>query len=242
MNVQQKPGRRQPRASKSTSAEQGEPECIQCKAKITDEVKALECNTCNRKECIACAKISEALYNSKEVLEQDNILFVCTSCRTVKQKRRQGKDNSQDKLDTVLEKLQILDSVLESCSSLDKRLSDFEINLNKRIDKRVDDKMEEAIQTRIAKKVRKCLEEQKERERRSTNIVIYGAEEPEGDDASAKKENDIKTANELFTALGILDANIIKTVRLGEKKEDIKRPWKIILEDAKTQREIIRCA
>ena len=46
----------------------------------------------------------------------------------------------------------------------------------------------------------------------------------------------------MCSALGIADAKIITTVRIGEKKEDKARPWKIVLEDAKTQREVLRNA
>jgi len=227
------------RASKSTNSD--DPECVGCKTVVTEDLKALECATCQGWECITCANIPETLYDNKDVMESDNLRFICSTCKQVRNKKPKGKSDSS-KLDAVLQKLDKLDSVLDKCNNLEDKLSELELNIDTKIDRRVDARVEEVLHSQIAKEVRQCFEEQKQRERRSTNIIIYGAEEPDDEDPADRKRKDEINANSLCSALGVPSANILTTIRIGEKKAERKRPWKIVLDDVKTQKEILRNA
>ena len=235
-------------SSRSTSCDTREEECLQCNIKVTEEVKALECEHCSKWQCIKCANIPDTLYDNKEVLERDNLRFTCTPCLTARPKKKPGsKSQDSSKLDLVLQKLTKLDNidhVLEKCNTLEDKLNDLDQNLDKRIDKRVqglvETKIEERLQSQIAQEVRSCLEEHRERDQRATNVIVYGVDEPGEDEASDRKTSDMQTATDLCTELGINPSHITRTVRLGKKSLDKPRPWKIILSSAASQKELLR--
>ena len=69
--------------------------------------------------------------------------------------------------------------------------------------------------------------EEKERERRSKNLIIHGAEEI-GDDNNGIKEQDSGYVKEIFKKIGV-DFEPLNIVRLGKANESRRRPIKIAL-------------
>jgi len=235
-------------SSRSNSCDTREEECIQCNIKVTEDVKALECDCCSKWQCIKCANIPDMLYDNKEVLERENLRFTCNPCLATGLKKKIGsKSQDSSKLDLVLQKLTKLDSIdhiLDKCNTLEGKLNDLDQNLEKRIDERVkglvESKVEETLHSQIAQEVRSCLDEHRERDQRATNIIVYGVEEPSEEEASVRKISDLQTARDLCTELGVNPSNITRSVRLGEKSLDKPRPWKIILSSASSQKELLR--
>ena len=218
---------------------------MQCKIKVTQEVKAMECENCSRLQCTTCAKIPDALYDNKEVLEMENLKFTCTPCLKPKKKNKAAQDSG--KLDLVLQKLtklDCIDHVLDKCNSLESKLSELDQNLERRIDDRVqtlvDAKIDETLHGQIAKEVRDCLEEQRDRELRAMNVIVYGIVEPQKETPGERKTTDLQLAQELSTELGVEASKVVRTVRIGKKETEGPRPWKIVLSDPAAQKEFLR--
>lgn len=67
----------------------------------------------------------------------------------------------------------------------------------------------------------------KDRERRSTNIMVYNVEESSHQDVSAT----INQVSKIFHIMNINEDHISKVIRIGQVKKDSKRPIKIILKE-----------
>lgn len=74
-------------------------------------------------------------------------------------------------------------------------------------------------------------DEIKDRERRSSNIMVYNVEESSDQDVSATINHDKSQVSKIFHIMNINEDHISKVIRIGQVKKDSKRPIKIILKE-----------
>ncbi len=84
----------------------------------------------------------------------------------------------------------------------------------------------------------KSISELEEREKRKSNLMFFGVEEIESDDADTRKTHDIMRVKEVSEELGE-DVNVEKVVRLGKKSEDKVRPIKVTLTTPEMKRKVL---
>lgn len=71
------------------------------------------------------------------------------------------------------------------------------------------------------------------------NIVLFNLPESEHDSGEERKEEDTQCFLQICLALGITEVEIKLMFRLGNKKQGVIRPLKVILENRKTRKEIL---
>jgi hypothetical protein len=92
--------------------------------------------------------------------------------------------------------------------------------------------------------VDKNIIEQKSRERRKENIVVFNIEESTSDDVEDRKLYDLSEADRLLSNELSIGATVTNPVRLGLKREDSKypRPLRITVDDEETKWKILKAA
>ena len=81
--------------------------------------------------------------------------------------------------------------------------------------------------------------EQKEREKRKLNVMVYNVPESEASNGLEKKEEDLNRLNNLFKDNLQISANITKVIRLG-KRDDKPRLLKVSLGSADQKSNLLR--
>lgn len=73
------------------------------------------------------------------------------------------------------------------------------------------------------------LMELKEREHRATNVLLFGFDEPAGNDPQDNAKKDKETVASIFSRLNLVLSDTTKVFRLGTREQNRKRPLKVVL-------------
>ena len=79
-------------------------------------------------------------------------------------------------------------------------------------------------------------EEMEKREKKKSNIVVYGLKESEEEDGKKRQEEDMKTIKEMATVIDVeIKGEVKGSYRAGKKEGDRPRPLVVTLDDDETR-------
>jgi len=236
-----------PSHGKPTKSVANTPMCIGCGAYVSLEVRALQCDRCEKWDqwkCIDCLGISAEVYDA--LIENKDICWFCTSCNG---EISRTKDDKEDKvcmmLEKMMDKLSGLEEKLHQKADA-KALEDLECRIRKLEDCVEDSVMSQVrdIKVQVSQNRDKLtkvegnqsdavgeeatsLEEQRETDKRKKNMILYRVTEIQSDDANDRKAGDMLFLHELCNdVLGVTvgSGDVEGLYRLGKREDDKVRP------------------
>ena len=217
----------------------------------------ITCDICCFWVCKECAGMDTKLYDFLTSNNTD-INFICTKCKgqlpkikdliAIEQKQAEMESEiTQMKKDIEENKESLL-----QVKSMSKRLEKVEkiIQANKMEDEEFPPlvgfseaakKMQEAISSTQEKtlKLNSNIEEEKRREIRKSNLIVYGIPENEAT-AENQMKSDFLSLQELYSATVDLNASDFSNItRLGKKKDNQIRPIRFTFHDYQLRKEVL---
>ena len=102
--------------------------------------------------------------------------------------------------------------------------------------------MADIIQQQIKENVANCHEEERQRELRKLNLVVYGVKESDSEDVEQRKTQDQKQIKDIIKVIDPEDKtsiNVKNFFRIGNKAATKPRPLKITVENREQWRKLI---
>lgn len=233
--------------------------CITCKKEFGAGDKSAQCDLCEGWECLACSSLDEATFDLMANNACAKLMFSCNGCQ-----------NSFPTLKKMNFKLTVLvkgQAATESrLAALETKCEGYDKNLDKKVDDIIKEKMdkvmlendgrlqpaqkasdesaEQTVSSRITKEVHEALQEQKEREMRETNAIVFKMTESEEELGRDRQNHDISQIHGFCERLQV-EAKVVRAHRLGVKARDSAetappRPLKVVFETSKQQKMFIR--
>ena len=221
--------------------------CGSCNLIVMDTDSAVECEVCNFWFHCTCQNVSDKLYQIIHD-EADTIHWYCRTCNA-----------SAGNMLKIMTQLQSQQAGLQAdISDLKNGLlrhegecKDVQQSLNKKMDELKNEftqsgnvmrssKVLEELE-KVEKSVESRLEDIEERERRKSNLIIYGLPESDEVNPLQRKDDDTQKARSAISqSFGEESLSILATYRLGRKSEGKTRPLKVVLKSADVRDEILR--
>ena len=220
--------------------------CGDCNKNILDNAtsdaeESIECSVCNKWYHSGCTPLSQSVFDIMATI--DNIKYYCPSCEKDKGKERKEFKILMDMIERLEDKLMDrIEKIVEKRVEI--KVKEIEKNLESRIEERLDAISVPKIEKKIQIQVEETLEEQREMEQRSSNLIIFNIEENES------QENDLEVVREIIrttTPELLSEGNNIKNEniqRLGNnnQKSNKIRPLKVILPDESFKNQMMKNA
>ena len=189
--------------------------CAKCDKNCSKTQHSLQCNCCEQwlhKDCVE--GMSDAYFDNvqKSCELFGSSAFLCKTCRKVVTKLTKGHKDLEARI-KILENEN--ESLVKRVEALEKKTSDNEGGLKK-------------VETGLEKAKEEVKEEVRldmvEKEERRNNMVIYGLEESEKEEAKERAKDDQKTVKKLLEALEmeVEEDGMEVKFRAGKKREDGK--------------------
>ncbi len=218
------------------------------KAFIEEDAQILECERCSQHFCAKCIHLSKDEY--KMLTKRTDVFWFCPPC-AVKAKATWGREMAVEEcskllMETVTTKLTEWEDKFESrLKQLEsQKVAEQEMDDTKTwsgLFKTGDNTANCDVAKSIAREaVQEQVKEQKNREDRDQNIIIFRVEESNSAEAETRQKEDAKFFESLCTEqleVGNIEAK--KVVRLGKKEEGKTRPMKITLNNNAEKRKIM---
>ena len=166
--------------------------------------------------------------------------FLCFICRKLAAKINKSVREVEARMATLEDELkkakterEALEAKVQRMESKSDQVKDKMVGMEKEI---------EAGMERTKKEVRDEMEsERKEREERSENVVVYGMNESEEEEAEGRKEEDKTKFLEMAREIGVeVKCGVEVKFRAGKKREDAKpRPMIVKVGDEETRQRLL---
>ena len=244
-----------------TNLKENQKTCLICDESggRSERCAVITCDICCYWVCKECAGIDPQLY---DFLTKTNtsINFICPKCKNhlpkikdllnIEQKQAEMECN-MNLMQTKIEENRQSINKLEGLN-ISERLSKVEqvIQANKMEDVEfpplltfsdVTKKMQQEITSTQAttEKINTDLEEEKRRESRKLNLIVYGIPETQTDNSNQMK-SDFLSLQELYeNKIALTPSDFSNITRLGKKKDDQIRPIRISFYDAQIRKEVL---
>lgn len=181
----------------SESSNEEDEDCRDCKTTLTNGDQAVQCDSCSNWYCIRCTKISAKTYQALTSSKDDGVMWLCSHCRISmpgfsKLVNRLGKlENSHKQLMEDIQKIKNTEPI------------DRQTNENSVTKEYVENSIQDA------------LTEQRLREEKKKNIMIFGLKESTKP-LEERKADDISCVNKIIKDVMGDDAVVVdRLVRVG---------------------------
>ncbi len=206
--------------------------CGSCQKEVFEEDEAIQCETCHMWFHIKCQKVSQKKYKFLNCEDGQGLHWFCLICERTTLPMVTRMSALEAQIVKVEEKVEKKADKEEVQAEI-KRLED---DMKNKVDKvAVEELMKKAEPQPSTSKqaterdvMAKSISELEERDKRKSNMMFFGVDESDSDDADTRKTHDIMKVKEVCEELGE-DVNVEKTVRLGTKSKDKVRPIKVTL-------------
>ena len=250
--------------TRSTNHPPTQEKCKICKTISVNKAKdkAIECDICLEWVCLKCSELPEQMYK----LSQDhnsNLDFICKPCKAelphireimvLKQKqlklitdleteREVNKKFREDQTTTnedLNQRLRKIEQVIQEKQLDNKEYPPLSImtaeqeKLNKIFNKQ--NRIDQDVQLQKSEK-----EEEKRREVRENNLIVYGIPE-ESEDVTELMKEDFLAVKEVYRDReDLMSQHITQITRLGQKKEEQIRPIRLTFSSEEKRTEVLR--
>ena len=180
--------------------------CGECKEVVEDEMPGFQCETCLTWYHRHCTEVSKALYDLLCTNRDSGISWSCASCKNGKKK--------------------IFQMLTEKIEGLHETINELKIELKKSLNK-VD-----TIESSFEERVKGIVLEEREKENRKDNLIIYNVPESKSMNEKDRTEDEGKVQEIIkhFLPGSNSDHTVVDFFRLGrDKNPDKTRPIKVTL-------------
>ena len=197
-------------------------ECKDCKKVIHSRDSPAECGFCENNYCFKCSKVEskEAYKRLGSEKDEDGIMWFCYHCRTSFSEVRKMVCRV-----TKIEQKQV--DLEEKQGAFDKRLEELE-------------------SVGIENKVKEAITEQKERDIRKLNIMVFGLPESDRDTSEERNSNDQdRILNIASTVMELENPRLMftsKPIRIGVRNPGKCRPLRLTIDSLENKKKIIEAA
>ena len=220
---------------------------------IEQDAKILCCDRSETWYCIKCAKISEAGYQFLSSKEAEDISWYCKSCKQpaiVAVLENKGiEDKVKEHTEKINQKIEAIESNLHEeaesteVEKLQKRVEELENRMKKVQDNSqggrswadiTDSAEKRTVQEVIEKSLKDRDNEEKERQKRQRNIIIFELPESKETNTEDRKEEDIRKFIGLcrnICKINITEESLEKAIRLSKVSDDKERLLLITLKE-----------
>lgn len=219
-------------------------ECKTCKTVFTgEEDQLIECERCEKWECIACSSLSDDEYkllNSSPV----SIHWYCIVCNGQAVSAVKSDNLIEEKCKAYFESVrgeiaQVKNELDNKITEVNTQLWDEIKTLKERLDTH-DKEVEKKIDNKLSTSADLGIKEMSEREGRKLNMILFNVPESKSEDGEERKKHDTDMLNKIQAVIGN-KANLTKVVRIGAKKEQ-NRPLRVAASSLQEHRDILRSA
>ena len=223
--------------------------CGNCEKEIIEnaeskEEESIECTACNRWFHCGCTPLTPHVFEIMST--SDNIKFFCTQCEDSKGKEKKDLKTIMDMMEKMEERiLRKMESIVDE--RVDLKVRDIERKLNDQITEKLNAISVNNIEQKIKIQVEETLEEQRELESKSKNLIIFNLDEAVGSETE-KLDEDLRSVKEVINMVSpelINEGNNIDCTslqRLGKSNEQKKRPLRVVLPDEAFKDSILKNA
>ena len=213
--------------------------CISCCNVFTGEDdKLMECERCDSWFCIECLDMSELVYNV--MVERKDSHWFCSECEkpaiTAVKTDKDIEERCAAYMTSITNRLEKIESSLErkadveQVNRLDQRMRSLE-------NKRIPENSEQVATNTISE----TISEQRERENRANNIILFNIPESDKQDPQERTREDTDFVMDVFQAMEIEDRDLIeKCIRIGRKVSGRSRLTRVTLKHQGTKGNILR--
>ena len=214
--------------------------CIDCNQVVTDDDDGCECDVCELWFHAECQNVTPIVYQAITD-EQERLSWYCNYChrgakKLIKKikKIEKKQDDDTKEIKSAVERITKLE---ESNNTTSERITKLEENNNETGGNPVN------IDTLVASKVSEEIEEYRERELRKLNIILHNVPESKEESVEERRADDTRMIKEIARKINVLQIEITKIVRLGEKPEAGKnRLMRVTLENTTQKRNMLQNA
>ena len=233
--------------------------CFVCHKDYDESVKEswVECDQCLAKFHRDCTNFCKELFDYLDENPIDNIKWFCDHCQDKEREEfdlRSALAKQNIKIDTltqVIGQVKQQNDLITEQNSLIKEQNKFLVEQSKKMMDLVKGRTEFNQQIKIH--VEEVLTEQKEKEDKKNNIMLYGLEEGSHKEDEKNADEDVGKVKEVFTTVNPevtlvnLDKSTIKRIGIKKVAEEGKptprpRPVKIVTDSPEMKMEILRNA
>lgn len=218
----------------------------------TDAEKSISCDKCLRWYHQPCTDLSTDDMEYLCTKAKASVVWLCTDCTQTSGGERAKIHNLEStiraqslKLDKMMELIgSMKEKVIEEVSGiLEKKFEQKIQETTEKFENKISDTSKN-IDSKMSEKVEEKVEEMEEREKRALNLILWNIPESKAITKAEIKQNDLKTAEDIFRKIVDLDSDeISETTRLGKKLENGKpRGLRIKVKNLDTKRDILRNA
>ena len=209
--------------------------CHLCNENVNEDDQAVECNWCKNWEHAKCAGLLDGGYNMVGKGPK-NLMWFCSDCqpqvgitlRFFNQVRVQH-DQMDKRITEVEDTTKVVETKVNSVEKSVEKLNERLDSMDDTVDKVIDLKMEE------------MMAEEKDKQKRSKNIIVHGIKE--SSETSEEKKHDAEKIQDIISdKLGIQDVEIDNVVRLGKRNDEAVHPRlvKVVLKSQDKKMQILR--
>lgn len=224
------------KAKSGKRARVGSNACPKCDIELGEEDPHISCSVCELNFCTKCANISSGLLLALKEDKSHNFKWTCNGCKQnfpcmtgLSAQLRNIEEKTQNKLQTI-----------------EKRMEDMRSEVGTKVKEEVEtmkagliQEVQTNIRTSLQDDVRKELYEIEEQRQRALNLIIFNLPESSSKNSVERKSYDAKKIEELCTFIGANDLDIKVTFRLGNPKDGVNRPLKIVFNNKKHRKTVL---
>lgn len=237
--------------------------CNTCKKVFTEEdSKILCCDRCELWFCITCANVTEACYKFLASKDAEDIAWYCKNCKipaktaviedkSIEDKCKEYTKELNQKMKTIETSIQKKADITE-LQKLQQKVEENENKLKGLIENKKEGRTwaeimetpeKRTVQEVIEKSLKERESEEKERQSRRKNIIIFDLPESKETEPDARKEEDTKKVIGLcknIINITFDQSMIDRAIRLGKATEGKDRPLLVSLKEENKKREIFQ--
>ena len=213
--------------------------------------EAVECDRCSSWVHFNCSKLGREEYEYLTGHPHTQMLWLCKVCKTDMKEKRDPKGDQLTRQQSAKMGAQI-DSFTEVINSLQKQMTDLKCEMAKVVENTA-----EGGWTEVTKKggtvgapsqmqihVSEALEDQKEKEEKKNNIIIFNVPETVVSDERTEMSQDLETIKEIISLVHPSAESVAlsakNVMRLGGRKDGKVRPIKIQFQEDFTKGKVFR--
>ena len=237
--------------------------CSTCKAVFTDQgSKIVCCDRCELWFCISCANMTDACYRFLSDEDAMDIAWYCKACKLLAKKAITEDRNIEQKCMEYTKELKLKMKSIEAIIQKKVDITELE-KLRRKIEEnesKIKELMENSKEVRtwsdimdtpekrtveevIAKSLKERDNEEKERQKRRRNIIVFELPESKKSEPEDRKEEDIKKFVGICNSIikiSFDQSMIERIIRLGKATDDKHRPLLISLKEEDRKRDIFQ--
>ena len=219
--------------------------CVQCSDVFTDDNdRLMVCERCENWFCTECLHMSDDVY--QVMVDRRDIHWFCQECEKPAISAVKSDKEIEEKcaayMSSVTDRLDVIEKRLDSKADMS-TVVDLESRVNNLVGNQNSSYGSKAPIAGEQVSVSDTIAEQKERERRASNIMIYNIPESQSAEAEVRISEDVSVVDRIFGSLGIQEEiTVEKCIRVGKKVSDKNRVTKVVLKDKGMKGKILRKA